>query len=127
MIEQGSQILRHARAVIGCWIIKLARCTMPSIVERDDASACLYQRRNPARIDPIHVGRRCKPVHEHDRLTLPLIKKCDFDPVARKPPHRPKGHGLLPGAPGQAFSMRCDAAHRDEMSASRSAKLVAPA
>src|SRR5262249_19395217 len=57
----------------------------------------------------------------------PLTKKCDSDPVARKPPHRPKGHGLLPGVHGQAFSMRCDTAHRDEMSAARSAKLVAPA
>src|SRR5262249_60416867 len=95
MIEQGSHILRHARAVIVCWIIELARGTMSSIVERDDAPAGLYQRRNPAGIDPIHMGRGCKTVHENDRLALPLIKKCDLDLVVREPPHRPKGHGLL--------------------------------
>src|SRR5262249_62100555 len=78
MIEQGSHILRHARAVIVCWIIELARGTVSSIVERDDAPAGLYQRRNPAGIDPIHMGRGCKTVHENDRLALPLIKKCDF-------------------------------------------------
>src|SRR5438270_7175378 len=68
MVEQGSHILRHARGVIGCWIIELARSAMASIVERDDAPARLYQRRNPLWIDPIYVGRRRKTVHEHDRL-----------------------------------------------------------
>ena len=111
MVEQGSHILRHGRGVIGCRIIELARSAMPSIVERHDAPAGLYQRRNPFWVDPIYVGRRRKTVHEHDRLALPFIKKCNFDPVVPKPPHRPNGQGLFLGFYGRTLSMRWDAPH----------------
>src|SRR5262245_32596973 len=87
MIEQCAYILGHTSAVVGGRIIELARPAMTPIVERDDASSDLRQRRNPAGIDPIHVRSRSKTMHENDRLTLPFIEKCNFHAVVLKTLH----------------------------------------
>ena len=39
MIEQCADIVGHYRAVIGGRVVKLARCAMPAIVERNHATA----------------------------------------------------------------------------------------
>ena len=87
MIQQRPHVLGHPGAVIRGRVVELARAAVPAIVERDDASAGLDQRRHPAGINPVHLRRRGKAVHEHDRVARPFIEKRDVDAVVGKALH----------------------------------------
>ncbi len=81
MIDERAHVIGHASAVIGGRIVELARGAVSAVVERDDATAGLGQRRDPAGMDPVHLRRRREAVHEHDRLALPFVEERDVDAV----------------------------------------------
>src|SRR2546425_1075194 len=71
-----------------------------AIVERDHAPPSVGQRRNPARIDPIHLGGRSETVHEDDRIALPFIEKRDFHALVLKTLHVRTAQSLVLGPHG---------------------------
>src|SRR5262249_4689017 len=87
MIDESDDVIGHAGAVVGGWGVELGRGAVPAIVERDDAAAGAGESRNPAGMNPVHLGGRGKTVHEHDGRALTLIEKGDFDAVVSETLH----------------------------------------
>src|ERR1700722_10152344 len=62
---------------------------MAAIIERDDAAPCPFQRRHPARQDPVYLLVGGKAVHQHDRLAFALIEEGYLHTVVAKTRHGP--------------------------------------
>src|SRR6185437_7686415 len=87
MIEQRPHVLRHDCAVISRRIVRLARCPMPTIVERDHAPSGARQRRHPAGRNPIYFLGGSKTMHQHDRLAFAFVEVGDLDIAMTKEWH----------------------------------------
>ena len=87
MVDQRPHVVRHALGVIVGRIVELGRLAVAAIVERDHAAAGARERRDPARLHPVHllVGR--KAVHQDDRLALPFIEKRNLHRPVTKARH----------------------------------------
>src|SRR5690242_3018777 len=87
MVQQRTNVIGHCGAMICGRIVQFTGLTMSAIVERDHASIGSCQRRDPARLDPVHFFGGRKSVHEHNRVALTLIEIGDFDLAVLEPGH----------------------------------------
>ena len=79
MIEQRADVIGHRRAVIGGGIVELARDAVSAIVERDHPPAGARQSHHPSRMQPVHLFRGGKAVHEDDCFAHAFIEISDLD------------------------------------------------
>ena len=107
MIEQRKHIARHEFRVVERRIVELDGGTVTAIVERDDAAAGALKRRQPARIDPVHLFVGREAVNEDDRVALALIEIGDLACSSNEASRRDcRNHPRTPTRAAQKHSRR---------------------